>query len=171
MKPTYKIDTQTDTLKFSEYLASHGEHLLPMVGLIGAARIAMQEVIEVQGRASIEAVLQLSARGVAGAKQQAKQGGRLQRVGAGRGSKERGAGNPSHQSPIFPRRFCRTTTLQRPRGKGETCRGTAQGGFDLVEESSGKTRPHRYSSMARGFSSMRARVSMNCAATTPSTTR
>jgi len=38
MKTTYKIANQTDTRKIAEYLARHGEHLLPMVGLIEASR-------------------------------------------------------------------------------------------------------------------------------------
>lgn len=57
MKTTYKIANQTDTRKIAEYLASHGEHLLPMVGLIEASRMAVEELVEVRGRASIEAVL------------------------------------------------------------------------------------------------------------------
>src|SRR5439155_4072965 len=50
----------------------NGQALLPMMELIEQSRMAIDELIDVMGRASIEAVLQLSAVQVAGAPQQGK---------------------------------------------------------------------------------------------------
>ena len=48
------------------YLARSGQILLPMVDLIEQCRLACDELIDVTGRAAIEAVLQLSASHAAG---------------------------------------------------------------------------------------------------------
>ena len=58
--------------KLTEFLVHNGQALLPMLELIEHSRMAVDELIEVMGRASIEAVLELSARQVAGAPQQGK---------------------------------------------------------------------------------------------------
>ena len=58
--------------KLAEFLVRNGQALLPMMELIEQSRMAIDELIEVMGRASIEAVLQLSAMQVAGAPQQGK---------------------------------------------------------------------------------------------------
>jgi transposase-like protein len=58
--------------KLAEFLVRHGQALLPMLELIEQSRLAIDELIEVMGRASVEAVLELSAREVAGAPQQGK---------------------------------------------------------------------------------------------------
>jgi hypothetical protein len=52
------------------------------VELIKASRLAVDELIDVLGRASIEAVLQLSAAGLAGEKHQGRKGGDLRWHGA-----------------------------------------------------------------------------------------
>ena len=52
-----------------------------MVELIEAAQVAVDEFIDVLGRASIEAVLELSASGVAGPRHQGKAGGETRRHG------------------------------------------------------------------------------------------
>lgn len=62
--------------KLAEFLVRHGQALLPMLELIEQSRLAIDELIEVMGRASVEAVLELSAREVAGAPQQARHGWR-----------------------------------------------------------------------------------------------
>ena len=72
MKKSYRIVTHNDSQGLAEYLTRNGQFLLPMVELIEASRMAIDELIEVLGRASIEAVLQLSARSVAGEKQQGR---------------------------------------------------------------------------------------------------
>ena len=60
-----------------EWLAKDGQLLLPMMELIEASRLAVDEVIDAVGRASIEAILHPSAQGVAGAKHQGKKGGEV----------------------------------------------------------------------------------------------
>ena len=58
--------------KLTEFLVHNGQALLPMLELIEQSRMAVDELIDVMGRASIEAVLELSARQVAGPPQQGK---------------------------------------------------------------------------------------------------
>jgi len=58
--------------KLAEFLVRNGQALLPMMELIEQSRMAIDELIDVVGRASIEAVLGLSARQVAGEPQQGK---------------------------------------------------------------------------------------------------
>jgi len=58
--------------KLTECLVRNGQALLPMLELIEQSRMAIDELIDVMGRTSIEAVLELSAMQVAGAPQQGK---------------------------------------------------------------------------------------------------
>ena len=58
--------------QLSEFLVRNGQALLPMLELIEQSRMAIDELIDVMGRSSIEAVLQLSAMQVAGPPQQGK---------------------------------------------------------------------------------------------------
>ena len=60
--------------------------MLPMVELIEASRMAIDELIDVLGRASIEAVLGLSARGVAGEKQRGRKKESIRWYGSRAGS-------------------------------------------------------------------------------------
>jgi len=57
---------QTNARKLTEFLSRNGQVLLPMVDLIEQSRLAVDELIDVAGRATIETVLQLSAEQVAG---------------------------------------------------------------------------------------------------------
>ena len=68
----YQIIDRLDSEKLAEYLSREGQFLLPMLSLIEQAEVAVDEVIDVVGRASIEAVLLMSARQVAGVKQKGK---------------------------------------------------------------------------------------------------
>ncbi len=86
MSESYSILTTKDTRELSSYLAQHGQILLPMVGLIEASRMAIDELIDVLGRASIEAVLELSARQLAGDKQRGRSGGEIVWYGTQAGS-------------------------------------------------------------------------------------
>jgi hypothetical protein len=56
-------------------MAKNGQLLLPLVELLETSRMALDELIDVLGRASIEAVLQMSAAGLAGEKDQGCKGG------------------------------------------------------------------------------------------------
>ena len=53
--------------KLTEFLVRNGQAQRPMMELIEHSRMAIDELIDVMGRASIEAVLELSATQVAGA--------------------------------------------------------------------------------------------------------
>jgi putative transposase len=85
MKPSYQIVDRQDSQGFARYLAKNGQLLLPLVELLEASRMAVDELIDVLGRASIEAVLQLSAAGVAGEKHQGRKGGDIGWHGAQEG--------------------------------------------------------------------------------------
>jgi putative transposase len=85
MKPSYQIVDRKDSQGFARYLAKNGQLLLPLVELIEASRMAVDELIDVLGRASIEAVLPLSAAGVAGEKHQGRKGGDIGWHGAQEG--------------------------------------------------------------------------------------
>jgi putative transposase len=58
--------------ELASFLAKDGQLLLPMLDLVEQAQLAIDEVIDVMGRATIEAVLQMSAAQLAGPKQQGK---------------------------------------------------------------------------------------------------
>ena len=69
MKKTYEVADGTDRRAIAEFLKREGQFLLPMVELVDRAELAIDSVIEVMGRATIEAVLEMSAEAVAGPKQ------------------------------------------------------------------------------------------------------
>lgn len=77
MRRSYRIVGCKDNKGLSEYLVQNGQFLMPMVELIEASRLAIDELIDVLGRASIEAVLKLSALSVAGEKQRGRKGGAI----------------------------------------------------------------------------------------------
>lgn len=59
--------------RLAEFLSRNGQGLLPMVDLIEQSRLAVDELIDVAGRATIETVLLLSAEQVAGPRTPGKQ--------------------------------------------------------------------------------------------------
>jgi transposase-like protein len=73
----YQISDRSDSRALSEFLQKEGQFLLPMVSLIETAQTAIDEVIDVAGRATIEAVLQMSAQEVAGEKHPGKAQGAI----------------------------------------------------------------------------------------------
>ena len=86
MKRVYQIAERKDNRALTEYLAQHGQMLLPMVELIEQAQLAVDEFIDVLGRAALEAVLQLSAEQVAGPSHPGKAGGAVRRHGSQAGT-------------------------------------------------------------------------------------
>jgi hypothetical protein len=68
----YEIADRKDSRALTEFLRKEGQFLLPIVSLIETAQGAIDEVIDVAGRATIEALLQLSAQEVAGEKHPGK---------------------------------------------------------------------------------------------------
>jgi transposase-like protein len=71
----YQVVTAADKRQLSEFLIREGQFLLPMVKLIEQAELAIDDLIDVTGRAAIEAVLELSAQEVAGSKSPGKASG------------------------------------------------------------------------------------------------
>jgi putative transposase len=71
----YHIVEKGDSRGLTEFLAKNGQGLLPMVELIEQSQVAVDELIDVLGRATVEAVLKLSAQGIAGPRHPGKRGG------------------------------------------------------------------------------------------------
>jgi putative transposase len=65
----YQIVDKKDRRKLAEFLAGEGEVLLPLLGLIETAEVGLNELIDVVGRAGVEALLQVAAGQIAGPKQ------------------------------------------------------------------------------------------------------
>jgi transposase-like protein len=84
-KPYHTID-KNDTRALACFLSRNGQALLPMVELIEQSKLAVDELIDVLGRASVEAVLRLSAEGVAGPPHPGKKGGVVGWHGSERGT-------------------------------------------------------------------------------------
>jgi putative transposase len=73
----YQIADKNDSRKLAQFLAQDGQGLLPMVELLCQAEMAIDDLIDVAGRATIEAVLTLSAQQTAGPKHPGKAGGQI----------------------------------------------------------------------------------------------
>ena len=73
----YQTITPDDTRVLTDFLIHNGQFLLPMVRLIEEARTAIDEVIDVTGRACIEAVLEGSAAQLAGDKSPGRRSGEI----------------------------------------------------------------------------------------------
>ena len=69
---SYQIANKTDSRKIAEFLSKDGQLLLPFLELICNTEQAVDELIDVVGKAAIEAVLLLSAQQIAGPKQPGK---------------------------------------------------------------------------------------------------
>ncbi len=69
MKRTYEVRDRADKRAIREFLKREGQFLLPLLELVEQTEVVIDEVIQVMGRATIEAVLEMSAEGVAGVKQ------------------------------------------------------------------------------------------------------
>jgi putative transposase len=71
----YQISEKNDSRNLAQFLSQDGQGLLPMVELLCQAEMAVDQIIDVAGRATIEAVLTLSAQQVAGSKHPGKASG------------------------------------------------------------------------------------------------
>ncbi len=80
-KTEYQIIDKTDSKKLTEFLCKEGQLLLPLVELITHTEMALDELIDLTGRAAIEAVLTLSAQEVAGTKHPGKKAGDIRWYG------------------------------------------------------------------------------------------
>lgn len=77
MKGSYQIIEQADSAELTEVLSKNGQLLLPMLKLIEEAKMAVDEAIDVSGRATIQALLLLSAQELAGGKHPGKAAGEV----------------------------------------------------------------------------------------------
>ena len=68
MSRAYPVCDANDSRELAEFLAKEGQLLLPMLDLIGRAEAAVDEVIDVAGRAVLEAILLMSAQEAASPK-------------------------------------------------------------------------------------------------------
>jgi putative transposase len=75
VEKTYHIAEKSDSQSLADFLVKNGQGLLPMVELMEQSQKAVDELIDGVGRATIEAVLKLSAQGVAGPPHPGKKGG------------------------------------------------------------------------------------------------
>ena len=76
----YQIASQRNSntpKRLAEFLQKEGQFLLPMVELVAETETAIDELIDVTGRATVEAVLLMSAQEVAGPKHPGKAGGTI----------------------------------------------------------------------------------------------
>lgn len=81
----YQIISRNETKELAKFLSREGQFFLPMLELIEQAEAAVDEVIEVVGRASIEAILLLSAEQVAGPQHKGKNTGDIRWYGRQKG--------------------------------------------------------------------------------------
>ena len=65
-----------DSQRIASLLAKDGQLILPLLDLLENAQCALDDLIDVMGRATIEAVLRMSAEALAGPRQQGKKSGR-----------------------------------------------------------------------------------------------
>ena len=77
MKGSYQITEQPNSEQWAEVLSKNGQLLLPMLKLIEEAKMAVDEAIDVSGRATIQALLLLSAQELAGEKHPGKAAGEV----------------------------------------------------------------------------------------------
>jgi hypothetical protein len=58
-KRAYQVIDKKDSKKLAQFLSREGQLLLPMLELISQAEMAVDELVDVTGRAAIEAILLL----------------------------------------------------------------------------------------------------------------
>jgi putative transposase len=81
MGKEYQITSKNGSRELTKFLAANGQVILPMVELIEGCKIAVDDLLEVLGRSTLEAVLAISAAGVAGEAHRGKRGGEIVRHG------------------------------------------------------------------------------------------
>ena len=81
MGKEYQITSKNGSRELAKFLAANGQVILPMVELIEECKIAVDDLLEVLGRSTLEAVLAISAAGVAGEAHRGRRGGEIVRHG------------------------------------------------------------------------------------------
>ena len=135
----YHILSKKDSRELWELLASNGQIIMPMVELIEDSRMAVDELIEALGRATIEAVLLMSAAGVAGDPHQGRKGSDVLRHGTQAGIVSLGNRKMRVTKPRL---------RGRGRGKGKEVEVPAYGAMQEDERLGSKI----FSVMMRGIS-------------------
>ncbi len=82
MGKDYQISGKNGSRELAKFLAANGQVILPMVKLIEECKIAVDDLVEVLGRSTLEAILQISAAGVAGENHRGRAGGEVVRHGS-----------------------------------------------------------------------------------------
>ena len=85
MSKGYQIITKKESRQLSDFLVKEGQFLLPMLELISRAEVAVDELVDLAGRATIEAILKLSAQELAGPKHPGKSTGAVRWHGRQKG--------------------------------------------------------------------------------------
>ena len=81
MGKEYQTTGKKDSRELARFLAANGQVILPMVELTEECKIALDDLLEVLGRSTLEAVLQISAAGVAGEAHRGRSGAEIVRHG------------------------------------------------------------------------------------------
>ena len=76
-KQNYQVICRNERRALVRWLTKHGQGVLPLVELVESTEVAVEEPIDVMGRAAIEAVLELSAVQVAGEPQRGRREGEI----------------------------------------------------------------------------------------------
>ncbi len=105
---TYQIIDKNDSSKLADFLCKEGQLLLPIVELVSQAKLGVDELIDVTGRAAIEAVLTLSAQQLAGPKHPGRNGGEI-----------RWYGRQNTTIPLSDRKLRVAKPRLRRKGKGD----------------------------------------------------
>ena len=77
MGKNYQVVSRDERRALVRWLTKHGQGLLPLVELVESTELALEELVDVTGRATIEAVLELSAMQVAGEPHRGQRGGAI----------------------------------------------------------------------------------------------
>lgn len=112
MKQAYQVVNREDSRALSEFLSRDGPLLLPLLELMENAASALDEVIDVAGRSTIEAVLTLSARQAAGSKHPGQAKGEI-----------RWHGRQGGMVPLSDRKLRVSKPRLRRKGKGKDGEG------------------------------------------------
>ena len=82
MRRPYQIASREGSAALRQFLAKEGAALVPMVELIEAGQLAVEELVGQLGQGTLEAVLAISAEQVAGPPHRGMPGGAIRRHGA-----------------------------------------------------------------------------------------
>ena len=82
MSEAYQIIEKKETQRLAAFVAEHGQAFFPLVSLVEQSQLAVEDLMDVMGRAGVEAVLLLSAKGLTGEPHPGKRGGEVRRYGS-----------------------------------------------------------------------------------------